>query len=88
MDIMQKRTLEAINEKGGKVISCKFVTMDRDTIGSGLYKARYLPRGFEETVDDTGSKNYAAIAGVHRCEILMAKAMQARSEQEKKRGQY
>ena len=46
--------LEAVKENNWKVISCKFVTTKRDHIGSGIYKARYVARGFEEKVDDTG----------------------------------
>ena len=40
-----------------------------------LNKVRYVARGFEEKVDDTGWKNYAATAGMHSCKILLARAM-------------
>ena len=75
MDVMEEWTLEAVREKGWKVISCKYVTTERDHIGSGLYKARYVARGFEEKVDDTGWKNCAATAGMHSCKLLLARAM-------------
>ena len=75
MDVMEEWTLEAVKEKNWKVISCKFVTTERDHIGSGIYTARYVARGFEEKVDDTGRKNYAATAGMHSCKILLARAM-------------
>ena len=75
MDVMEEWTMEAVQEKGGKVISCKYVTTERDNIGSGLCKARCVARGFEERVDDTGWKDCAATAGMHSCKILLAPAM-------------
>ena len=87
MDVMEGWTMEAVQEKGGKVISCKDVTTGRDNIGSGLCKARYVAPAFEERVDDSGWRNYALRRGSKVAKYYWQWQWQARWGPERKSGQ-
>ena len=60
MGVMEDVDLELLKQAGIKPISCRYVLTERSYMGSGLHKARYVARGFEELEDEGGWKNYAS----------------------------
>ena len=75
MGVMEDVDLDLLKQAGIKPISCRYVLTERSYVGSGLHKARYAARGFEEIDDDDGWKNYASTSCSASARILISRVM-------------
>ena len=71
MGVFEEATKSECRQRtGGEPVTGKWVTKERDFVGSGLHKARFVARGFEEP--NTGADIFASTSSVSSIRSVLA----------------